>query len=670
MFTVDNDMTINVTRGDCGTIDVSATVDGAVYVFLPGDILRLKVFEKKNCENVVLKKDFGIEVNSTTVTLTLTGKDTKFGGIINKPTNYWYEIELNPETNPQTIVGYDDEGPKLFCLHPEGNEVDEIEPDEEDIGVFDDKLDLTSNKALPNWLIAKEIFALKGKIKETGNNTVYVSAFGAVGDGKTDDREAIERAVSSLTDNSTLMFPKGHYVINSVPDDFVGGGELTKHALFKITNKKNITIDLCDSIIEFAIENFDKERYAIFRFEDCENFTIKNGTLIGDRLNHDYTQHTTNEWGMGVVVSTEKYPSGATPQNPAEPSLKKCGGKIENMEIYDFTGDGICINNGTSPADVKIDNCHIHHCRRQGITLGDTADVFIDRCYIHHIGTHDKIMGASPQAGIDIEPQIGTFSNGRIYVRNTIVEDTTGRCIVCSPKNVTVDGEKIPSFITEKITIDNCNMSGVCTLAGRSNRIWEGEGVKYPILEVKDSTFTHGPFMEPNSTKTENVAVYQGHKFYDGKIINCVFNSYNEDIYPDLSENKNNKYKTLISSAIDSTLTIDNCVFNISSPNARIDSAQITNSIINGGCLVSMESPERVSKLKKCTGVVFNGCLFIVENPLKKFPFVFCRFNDCELVEEIGTDLHKLALRNCYLDKRLFKNASYVNCTIEDEIEV
>ena len=183
MFKIDDDMTINVTRGDCGTIDVSATVDGAVYVFLPGDILRLKVFEKKNCENVVLKKDFGIDVNATTVTLTLTGKDTKIGGMINKPTNYWYEIELNPETNPQTIVGYDDEGPKLFCLHPEGNEVEETEPEEADVGAFDDKLDLTSNKALPNWVIAQEFYSLQGKVKANETGKISVLEFGAVGDG-------------------------------------------------------------------------------------------------------------------------------------------------------------------------------------------------------------------------------------------------------------------------------------------------------------------------------------------------------------------------------------------------------------------------------------------------------------------------------------------------------
>ena len=44
------------------------------------------------------------------------------GEVINKPTNYWYEIELNPNTQPQTIIGYDEDGEKLFVLYPEGSD--------------------------------------------------------------------------------------------------------------------------------------------------------------------------------------------------------------------------------------------------------------------------------------------------------------------------------------------------------------------------------------------------------------------------------------------------------------------------------------------------------------------------------------------------------------------
>lgn len=121
-------MTINVTRGDsCSFI---APID---YAFKNGDVLRLKVFRKKACEDVVLQKDFAITETTNTVTLELTEKDTRIGEIISKPVDYWYEIELNPESNPQTIVGYDDDGAKIFRLYPEGRDLEDDELTKEEV---------------------------------------------------------------------------------------------------------------------------------------------------------------------------------------------------------------------------------------------------------------------------------------------------------------------------------------------------------------------------------------------------------------------------------------------------------------------------------------------------------------------------------------------------------
>jgi hypothetical protein len=83
------------------------------------------VFEKKGCDCVVLQKDVKVTEDTTTVSITLEKNETKIGTLINKPKDYWYEIELNPETAPQTIIGYDEEGAKLFKLFPEGREYNE-----------------------------------------------------------------------------------------------------------------------------------------------------------------------------------------------------------------------------------------------------------------------------------------------------------------------------------------------------------------------------------------------------------------------------------------------------------------------------------------------------------------------------------------------------------------
>ena len=121
MFTITADKHVYLTRGDMVVIEVSACMNQSEpYIFKVGDVVRLRVFTKKQHDDIVLTKDVVVSEEVPIVNIQLDRHDTKIGGIINKPADYWYEIELNPETNPQTIVGYDSDGPKIFRLYPEG----------------------------------------------------------------------------------------------------------------------------------------------------------------------------------------------------------------------------------------------------------------------------------------------------------------------------------------------------------------------------------------------------------------------------------------------------------------------------------------------------------------------------------------------------------------------
>lgn len=122
MFRIDQDKTIHITRGDIAGINISAKKpDGTNYTFVAGDVVRLKVFDKKGCDCIKIQKDVEVREESLSVDIGLESRDTKIDTIINKPKEYWYEVELNPDTAPQTIIGYDD-GAKLFKLYPEGSD--------------------------------------------------------------------------------------------------------------------------------------------------------------------------------------------------------------------------------------------------------------------------------------------------------------------------------------------------------------------------------------------------------------------------------------------------------------------------------------------------------------------------------------------------------------------
>ena len=125
MFVINEDLSINITRGDAVAFSVGALIGEAEYTFRADDVVRFKVFEKKNCEEVVLKKDITVSVETKRVQIALDSDETKIGDVISKPTEYWYEVELNPDTYPQTIIGYDENGAKVFTLYPEGGVMDD-----------------------------------------------------------------------------------------------------------------------------------------------------------------------------------------------------------------------------------------------------------------------------------------------------------------------------------------------------------------------------------------------------------------------------------------------------------------------------------------------------------------------------------------------------------------
>ncbi len=530
MFKIDEDMTINVTRGDCGTIDVSATVDGAVYVFLPGDILRLKVFEKKNCENVVLKKDFGIDVNATTVTLTLTGRDTKFGGLINKPTNYWYEIELNPETNPQTIVGYDDEGPRLFCLHPEGNEVEETEPDETDIGAFDDKLDLTSNKAVPNKVIAQAFYSLQGKVNQYPTDVISVESWGVVGDGETDVTDKLNAMFESLKGGETVYFPDGIYKVSAQSEMWFN----SRYHAIKIQNKDNVKVVLSpNAIIKCEKVDFTPTQVGIFFVWNCNNFEITGGAIDGG-----WKSETTNNYD---------FPKNGTEIGSGMNGVEVRNGDrvyIHDMTLYNCYGDGLFIspfykgkNSTTEPGNAiqggVIDNCYVHNCARNGIAVEGTENFIVRNCLIH------SIKGHNAELGIDLECEFKPSSDGiRRLNKNCLIENCT--IYDCPGRAVSV------STGSQDTTISNCNFYS-CTISQAPSE----EVGNLKIINTKFGTMALSYKSVVENCELETVSlqsVTEGSA--NGLFKNCIIKGV-----------KNTNYAIISTSSNGDKVSFDGCVF-------------------------------------------------------------------------------------------------------------
>lgn len=122
MFKIEKNK-ILVNRGDFGIIDFRIPLDATTdYTFEVGDVISFGVYPTSQYEKVpLIYKEIKIEEEGiTSVEIVLESEDTKIGNIINKPVQYWYEIQLNKE---QTVLGYDKDGPKIFMLYPEGSDI-------------------------------------------------------------------------------------------------------------------------------------------------------------------------------------------------------------------------------------------------------------------------------------------------------------------------------------------------------------------------------------------------------------------------------------------------------------------------------------------------------------------------------------------------------------------
>ena len=116
---------IETNRGDVlGLVVKTNNSDGSPYEFQVGDVIRFKLMEKSNVENIILQKDVQVEEVCESVLLQIPSQEMKIGELINKPVEYWYEIELNPDTEmTMTILGYTKKsGPRILTLTPEGGD--------------------------------------------------------------------------------------------------------------------------------------------------------------------------------------------------------------------------------------------------------------------------------------------------------------------------------------------------------------------------------------------------------------------------------------------------------------------------------------------------------------------------------------------------------------------
>lgn len=219
------------------------------------------------------------------------------------------------------------------------------------------------------------VYNSKGVDLETEflNLHVNVKNFNAVGDGVTDDTEAINNAIQYASDNdiNVVYIPKGVYMIKADDGEKIPWGSKGGIALLS-----NITLKLDDNAILKALPS-STEGYNIIRVRRDSNIKIIGGTIEGDREEH---VGETGEWGHGI-------------------NLKGAENIYISTTIKDCWGDGIYVGGDAIPSkNIIVEKTVATNNRRQGISLVHGEN-------IHLINSDfSDTNGTLPHSGIDIEP--------------------------------------------------------------------------------------------------------------------------------------------------------------------------------------------------------------------------------------------------------------------------
>ena len=177
-----------------------------------------------------------------------------------------------------------------------------------------------------------------------------------------------------------------------------------------------LILDLGDAV--FQMETNGYPAYCVFGVVDQNDVTILGGTLVGDLETHIYTASAdsfSHEWGFGICVSASS------------------NVLIQDVTIKNMTGDGVILegsydylaNGGRVSSNVKVINCDISNCRRQGISIVGAADSEIAGNEIYNIA------GTDPQYGIDVEPELDYITDN-LKVHNNMIYGCSGGAISCA----------------------------------------------------------------------------------------------------------------------------------------------------------------------------------------------------------------------------------------------
>lgn len=300
--------------------------------------------------------------------------------------------------------------------------------------------------------------------------------FGAVGDGKTNDQAAFERAADFFnqraqtpagTGAAVLRIPKGVYVVGRQDANNQGVNvlQLSGCRNLTVTGDDSATTEIryandmrygsFDPVTKRPFESpdayFTDGKYACgggtcFVLRGCDNVQITNLAFNGNSAQLEVGGH----WGdTGIQLQFD----GIFVSDSRRISMRR-------LALHHFGRDGIQVLNHLAQSlddpnreDILLENSTCNYNGRQGLSLTAVNGFRAVNCSFNHTGrivpaSTGKALFSNPGAGIDLEPQDGFVTN--VSLENCRFVDNAGQGIVSD----WVDEKYLSA--TRNITVSNC----------------------------------------------------------------------------------------------------------------------------------------------------------------------------------------------------------------------
>lgn len=192
---------------------------------------------------------------------------------------------------------------------------------------------------------------------------VDVRAYGAKGDGQTDDTAAIQAAIDDAGPGATILVPPGVYLIDPIQQGNLGA----------IRPLDGDHLILYGATLQST--SADGKMINVGEWEPRANVRISGGTLAGIK--------TFAPSGIGIQVS-----------NATNVIL-------EDMIIQDFWAEGIGLGGdpGAGATGIRILRCKVVNSGNNGVVIAQGSDILIQDCEVTQTGG----IGISGQIGLNVE---------------------------------------------------------------------------------------------------------------------------------------------------------------------------------------------------------------------------------------------------------------------------